>query len=159
MHQYQIDSPPVDGVIWSALSQDDLDRFWPLWDELQDNPPDFEDDKWTEALRIAPKFAPLSHLYAQAAYQAGEVDTAIRYWTIAQDTSPPTRQIRAGNQMSDWIIQIGDQLDLPTIDPRTPFQQAAKINGIPAGTLFWTLFIYRKRQCLLAALSLDRMKA
>ncbi|MEC8378957.1 MAG: hypothetical protein VXZ96_01465, partial [Myxococcota bacterium] len=64
-----------------------------------------------------------------------------------------------GNAMADWIIHIGKELDLPTIDPRKPFQQAAKVNGIPAGTLFLdSLHFSVKGNALLTALSLDRIK-
>ena len=155
----RLDSPPVDGIIWNTLSQNELDAFWPLWEDILQNTPSFNDSKWAEALRIAPRYAPLAHLYAQAAYQAGENETAIQYWTRAQEDSPPTRRIRAGNAMADWIIHIGKELDLPTIDPRKPFQQAAKVNGIPAGTLFLdSLHFSVKGNALLTALSLDRIK-
>lgn len=155
----RLDSPPMDGVHWTELDDIALVEFQTLWLELQKNPPPFEDHRWLQALRLSENYAPLAHAYAQAAWSDGKQNIAIDYWRIAQNDAPPSRSIRAGDEMGDWVVETGKKLQVPVIDPRAHFCQSAEIVDIPAGTLFLDALHFTRRGAkIISQLSIDVME-
>jgi hypothetical protein len=155
----RLDSPPMDGVHWTELNDNELLEFQTLWLELQKAPPPFEDHRWLKALDLSKNYAPLAHAYAQAAWLDGKQNIAIEYWRIAQNYAPPSRSIRAGDPMGDWVIETGKKLKVPVIDPRVHFRQSAEIIDIPAGSLFLDALHFTSRGAkIISQLSIDVME-
>jgi lysophospholipase L1-like esterase len=132
----RLDSPPMDGIHWTDLSDEQLQYWQELWTELEQDIPQWDDPRWEELLSLDEEYAPAAHLAAQQAWKAKDKEAAIRLWAIAQEKSPPSRTIRMPNSFGDWIVQIGRAKNVDVVDLRPIWKQVAKEKGVAAGDLF-----------------------
>jgi hypothetical protein len=155
----RLDSPPVDGVHWKEMSDQDLTDWNVLWSQLQEQKPGWSDPRWQQLLQLDNTYSPATHEAAKQAWIAGEKQQAKHLWRLAQERTPPSRTIRMPEYFGDLIIETADVLDVPVLDLRPIWKAVAKEKDLPAGDLFLDALHFNERStALLSELIFHRCK-
>jgi len=145
----RLDSPPVDGIHWKTLSDNQLQQWEELWAGLQQDSASWEDPRWQTLLSLDDSYAPATHAAAQQAWFAGQKEVARTLWNQAQEMSPPSRSIRMPASFGDWIVATGTEAEVPVLDLRPIWKEAAEEKDIPAGDLFLDAVHFNERSIML----------